>query len=114
MGRDLLASDEHWQVFYLAFSDQARNIFGGNLHDPRVSRYLDGLVHVSDLEFQVELFSLADHEGYGGSAIHSKTVLGGDDLVVSDGESGCIETSSFVGDERALPTCRRMVFVERL
>jgi len=60
------------------------------------------LVYVADWEFQVQLFSLPNHEGNPSPAVHLKTDLGGCDLVMPHGEGRCVETSGFIGYKRAL------------
>ena len=64
----IVASAVQRQIFYLAFADQAGNIVGGNLNDAGVRGNFDGLVHVADLQREVDLRALADDERDSGPA----------------------------------------------
>ncbi len=89
------------QIFDLALADQSGYVLGRDLERAAVRGNFHGLVNVADLKSQVDLFALPDDKGDAGATVGLEASLRCGDFVVADGQRGRVESSGFVGDERA-------------
>src|SRR2546429_4010016 len=98
----IVASAVERQVFHLAFSDQAGNVFRGYGNDSGIRSDLHALVHVPNVQGKVQFLALTDDQGYHAPCARLKPWLGCRNFIPANDERRGVEAPRVIGHEGAL------------
>src|SRR2546421_4675385 len=98
----IVASAVERQVFHLAFSDQAGNVFRGYGNDSGIRSDLHALVHVPNLQGKVQFLARTHNHAYPGPSAYLKPSLGRRNFIPANDERRGVEAPRVIGHEGAL------------